>query len=187
MLAQPPPQSLVQQVRRRMVRPQGSSSRAVDPQFQPLPDRQPAVHHFALVDIEVTWLLMSVGYHDFQSVSAERHAGIALLAATLGIEGSLVGNEGDLRTRFRGLDLAPVSDDGLHDSFRSLRIIAKELRSPDAVVQLEPEGLGSRIAGAGPGRAGCRPLALHRLLIAGNIGRPAWPRRMSCVRSRGKP
>ncbi len=46
----------------------------------------------------------------------------------------------------------------------SSRVVAEELRRAGALADAEPDGLGGRLAGAGPGLAGLGALALHRLV-----------------------
>ena len=57
-------------------------------------------------------------------------------------------------------------------AFRGFGRIAEELGRADLLLQFEPDPLGGRLAGAGPGGAGTRALLLHRRFEAGEVHVP---------------
>ena len=68
------------------------------------------------------------------------------------------------RPFLKDIDGRAVGNEGGDDAFRLHGGIAEELRGAEVLAKAEPDRLGRRLAGAGPGRAGIRLLARHGFL-----------------------
>ena len=84
--------------------------------------------------------------------------------------------------------LAAVAHQGADHAFGLLLVVAKEFGDAMPVADVEPDGLGGGIAGAGPFGTGLGALALHGGVEAVEIDGPiSFWRSASWVRSSGKP
>ena len=103
----------------------------------------------------------------------KHHAGVADLAAGLGIEGRLVGENGDLSAGVGFFDLLAVRDDGDDLPLGDRRGVAQELARAVALAEVEPDRFVRRLAGPGPALARLGALPLHRGVEPRGIDRPA--------------
>ena len=127
-------------------------------------------------------------------VDAEAHAlgahdaDIADLAAEFGVEGRLVEDHGAARAGLEPEGLGALMQKRDDRALALLGVVAQKLGRADALLEREPDGLGRRLAGAGPGLARLGALALHGGLEAGLVdGDARAARSASSVRSSGKP
>src|SRR5690242_9576374 len=102
-------------------------------------------------------LLLHVMHFDHAAIGRGDTPGIAHLAAALAVERSLVGDERDLVAGLRRIDFLAALHQSGDDALRALGLIAEELAGADLLLQIEPDGLGRRLAGAGPGLSGSIP------------------------------
>src|SRR3954454_3244751 len=90
-------------------------------------DRRLAMRHGAEMDEEVAQLLLGVAYHDPAGLAGRDKAGIADLAAALGIEGGLVEDHRNLGADRGRLDRLAVMHDRQDLALGGLGRVAEEL------------------------------------------------------------
>jgi hypothetical protein len=168
-VAQAPAQGLVQQVGRRMVRPQAGAPGAVDPELHRVAQRELALHHLADVDVEVAKVLLGVVDAHLAAAGGKGDAAVAHLAAGLAVERGLVDQQLDRLAGFGHFHGRAVDDDGPDLALARLAFVAEELGGAVLFAQLVPQALGRRLAGADPRLAGGGALALHGGIEAGLV------------------
>ena len=112
--------------------------------------------------MQVAELLLRVG-HGKDGLARNRHGpAVADLAAGLAVEGRLVRDDQDFAAGLlEAPDLLAARDQRQHFGFGRQRLVAEELRRAEPFAEIEPERLGRRLAGAGPGLAGLGAGAVH--------------------------
>ncbi|EGO96301.1 hypothetical protein APM_0875 [Acidiphilium sp. PM] len=154
-------QRLVQQVGRRMVGADGAAAGVIDLGMDGIAGGDLAFLDRAVMDEEIAGLFLGVGDADGDAGGGER-AGVADLAAAFGVEGRLVEDEGDLLPGLGAAGGRAVHHHGEDAGIALLGRVAEELGAAETVAQVEPDGFGRGIAGAGPGGAGAGFLLGHR-------------------------
>ena len=152
----------MQQVGRGMVAPDRCAPPAVHPELDRVAHRQRAFLQPREMDMQVAELLLRVGDGEDGAARNCHGPAVADLAAGLAVERRLVRDNQDLAAGLvEALDLLAARDQRQHFGFRRQRLVAEELRRAEALAEIEPERLGRRLAGAGPGLAGLGARALH--------------------------
>ena len=161
-------QRLVQQMRRRMMRAQLGAADRIDRHDDVVADLDLALVDRGVMGMQVAHHLLHVGDRGL-AAGADEAAGVALLAARLGIERRLVDDQpaglaGLERRRFLAVD-----DDRRDLALGALGVVAQELGGADLLAHVEPDRLVGRVARAGPRRARLGALLVHRLLEARRV------------------
>src|SRR4029077_20241447 len=86
---------------------------------------------------------------------------VADLAAGLAIERGLIDDDDAAHPGFELRDALAILDQRNDLAGGGLGVVTEELGSADLFLQLDPQGLGRRLAGAGPGLPRLGALALH--------------------------
>ena len=173
MRAEPAPERRVQQMGRRMMRPEPGAPRRVHPHLQQIPERDRAGLNRAQVNDQIARVLLGIGDFDRRPAAALQHSAIADLAARLGVERGLVDDDRNLAPRLRALRLPAPGNQPDHLRTGRQRGVAEELGGADALAEVEPERRLRGVARSGPALAGLLPLALHRRVEPGGIDRAA--------------
>ncbi len=150
----------MQQMRRRVVRPDRGATIAIDLQLGCVADTDLALGHLGLMDVEVTGPLADIA-DPRQALAHADLACIAHLAARLRIERSLIQDDLDALAGLRALDLGAVMHQRPDHALGVLALIAQELGRAHALAQVKPQRLLRRTAGARPSRARLLLLGLH--------------------------
>ena len=124
--------------------------------------------------MQIAGAFLGIGDRDLESAAAalaggEEHTAVAHLAAALPIEGGLVHDDLHRGPGFGGLDLRTLDDQRRHHALGDLGVVAEELRGAEPFAQIEPQRVGRRLAGAGPGLLGLGALLRHGGIVAGHI------------------
>src|SRR6185312_11390930 len=106
-------------------------------------------------------LFHGVAHRQLAALGREDHAGVAELAAGLGVERGLVDNDSD-RVAGSGLvDPLVAAHDRLDYALGHLGVVAEKFGGADLVAQREPHGIGRGLAGADPRGARAGAGLLH--------------------------
>src|SRR5262249_23566585 len=152
---------LVQEVRRRVVLADAAAAGVIDFQRDRSTGPQRTLLDLAVVHEQIACLLLGVGDAEPQAVGGD-DAGVADLAAGLAVERRLVD---DPRAALAGLEfdtLLAIAHERGNDALGLLGLVAQELGRAELFAETKPYRLGRGFAGAGPGGARGRALALHR-------------------------
>ncbi len=164
MLAEALAQRLVHQVGGGVVGPHPVAALGLDRQLDRVADREPAAREQSTMREHVAKLALDVehGNRDAGGVDRADRPGIPDLATGLAVERGLVDDHQHLDTGFGAVDRLAVDQQRRHLALGLGGVVAEELGGPGLLANLEPDGVGGCLAGAGPGLARRRPLALHR-------------------------
>ena len=142
-------QRLMQQMRRRMVLPDGGAARVIDIERQRRPRFQRALLDGPDMDEKIAGFLLGVSDPEADAIGGHQ-AGVAHLPAGLGIKWGLVDDHGAALARLEGVGFLAIAHQRRRDAFRLLGVVAEEFRRAELLAQGKPHRLGRGVAGAGP-------------------------------------
>ena len=154
-------QGRMQQVRAGVVRPRGRSPFPVNHQLHLLAHLEHALQHFHLVDDQISGLLLGV-QHPPLAAGPSHLAGVAGLAAALGIEGCAVKQRQDGLAGLRRGHLSPCGHQTHQFSCRLRQIVTDKRAGAQALANGEPLCRRARLARARPSLPRLIFLTLHR-------------------------
>ena len=163
-------QRLVQQMGRRMMRAQLGAADRIDGHDHVVADLDLALLDLGVMGMQVAHHLLHVGDRRL-AVGADEAAGVALLAAELGVERRLVGDQPAGLAGLERRHLLAVDHDRRDLALGALGVVAQELGGADLLAHVEPDRLVGRLARARPRRARLGALLVHRLVEAGRVDR----------------
>ena len=135
---------------------------------------------------EIAGLLLGVGDAKPHAL-AGHHAGVADLAAGLGIKRRLVQHDRAALAGLEAVDFLAVLHQRRHHALGGLGLVAQKFGGAELLAQRKPDVLGRGIAGARPCRARLFALPVHRIGEGGDVDADAARFSASWVRSSGKP
>ena len=153
-------QGFMQQMRRRMMLAVARAAGMIDIELDRLAGLERSLFEDALMDDEIADPLLRVGDAEQRALSCADHAVIAGLAARFAIERRLVDHQRAFVSLLELGHFLALGNDRPDDAFGLLGVVAQELRSPDALADVEPDRVGLGLARAFPRLA--RILALLR-------------------------
>src|SRR5512143_4006301 len=146
---------------RRMMRPRRRAPGVIDLKLDGIADMQLPLLHHALMQEEAVQLLLRVLDGEDGVPALSEPTAVADLAAGFAVERGLVDEDGTALAVFQILHARAVLDESDDLTGRGLRLVAEELGCAELLLQLEPELVGYRLAGARPGFARLGALPLH--------------------------
>ena len=155
-------QCLVQEVRRRVVGARRRAARVLDLEIDLVARFERTLLDLSLMHEQAAGLLLRIGDAEQRLALAADDALIADLAAGFAVERRLVDDDRRLVAGLEAFHLLAVLDESDDLARRGLRLVAEELGRAGLLLQLEPDRLGRRLAGALPRLARLGLLPLHR-------------------------